>query len=71
MSKKRDDEDLRDGSSSVLRCQFAQRLLVDRGLNPRVAMLVGGWDSFQAIDSYRNEPTPGIMNAAFAEAGLV
>jgi hypothetical protein len=28
-------------------------------------------DSFQAIEPYRNEPTPGVVDEAFADAGLV
>jgi integrase len=40
------DEDLRHVSSHDLRRRFAQRLLVDENMNPRVVMQVGGWDSF-------------------------
>ena len=44
------DEDFRYVSSHDLRRRFAQRLLVDRQMNPRVVIKVGGWDSFQAIE---------------------
>lgn len=64
------DEDFRHVSSHDLRRRFAQRLLVDRSVNPRVVMSVGGWDSFQAIEPYLNEPTPDVVNEAFEEAGL-
>lgn len=61
------DDDFRHVSSHDLRRRFAQRLLVDEGMNPRVVMQVGGWDSFQAIKPYLNAPTPGVVDDAFAE----
>ena len=64
------DEDFRYVSSHDLRRRFAQRLLVDKQVNPRVVMQVGGWDSFQAIEPYLNAPTPDVVNAAFEEAGF-
>jgi len=64
------DEDFRHVSSHDLRRRFAQRLLVDKQVNPRVVMTVGGWDSFQAIEPYLNAPTPEVVNEAFQEAGL-
>jgi len=65
------DDDYRHVSSHDLRRRFAQRLLVEKELNPRVVMQVGGWDSFQAIEPYLNAPTPDVVNEAFQEAGLV
>lgn len=65
------DDDYRHVSSHDLRRRFAQRLLVEKELNPRVVMQVGGWDSFQAIEPYLNAPTPAVVNEAFEEAGLV
>lgn len=64
------DEDFRDVSSHDLRRRFAQRLLVDEGINPRVVMAVGGWSSFQAIEPYLNAPTEEVVNQAFDEAGF-
>ena len=64
------DEDYQYVSSHDLRRRFAQRLLVDRQMNPRVVMAVGGWDSFQAIEPYLNAPTAEVVNDAFEEAGL-
>ena len=64
------NEDFRYVSSHDLRRRFAQRLLVDKQVNPRVVMQVGGWDSFQAIEPYLNAPTPDVVNAAFEEAGF-
>jgi integrase len=64
------DDDYRHVSSHDLRRRFAQRLLVDKQVNPRVVMTVGGWDSFAAIEPYLNEPTPGVVNEAFEGADL-
>lgn len=64
------DDDFRYVSSHDLRRRFAQRLLVDRQMNPRVVMQVGGWDSFQAIEPYLNAPTPEVVNDAFEEVGF-
>jgi integrase len=64
------DDDFRYVSSHDLRRRFAQRLLVDEQLNPRVVMQVGGWDSFAAIEPYLNSPTPNVVNEAFENAGL-
>ncbi|MDL0144712.1 site-specific integrase [Halobacterium salinarum] len=64
------DDDYQYVSSHDLRRRFAQRLLVDENLNPRVVMQVGGWDSFQAIEPYLNAPTADVVNDAFEEAGL-
>jgi len=63
-------DDCRYVSSHDLRRRFAQRLLVDEGMNPRVVMSVGGWSSFQAIEPYLNAPTPEVVNEAFEEAIL-
>lgn len=62
--------DFRKVSSHDLRRRFAQRLLVDKEMNPRVVMAVGGWDSFAAIEPYLNAPTEEIVDDAFAEAGI-
>jgi integrase len=64
------DDDFRYVSSHDLRRRFAQRLLVDEQVNPRVVMQVGGWDSFAAIEPYLNAPTPAVVNEAFEDAGL-
>jgi integrase len=63
-------EEYRHVSSHDLRRRFAQRLLVEKQVNPRVVMQVGGWDSFQAIEPYLNAPTPDVVNEEFEEAGL-
>lgn len=64
------DQDFWKVSSHDLRRRYAQRLLVDQEMNPRVVMQVGGWDSFAAIEPYLNAPTEDVVDAAFAEADL-
>ena len=64
------DPDFQHVSSHDLRRRFAQRLLVDEAMNPRVVMQVGGWDSFQAIEPYLNAPTEDVVDSAFEEVGL-
>jgi len=61
------EADFRHVSSHDLRRRFAQRLLVDENMNPRVVMQVGGWDSFQAIEPYLNAPTPEVVDEAFGD----
>ena len=64
------DGDFRKVSSHDLRRRFAQRLLVDQQMNPRVVMAVGGWDSFAAIEPYLNAPSEDVIDEAFAELEL-
>lgn len=64
-SEETGDDDYRYVSSHDLRRRFAQRLLVDRQMNPCVVMEVGGRDSFQAIESYLNSPSLDIINEPF------
>lgn len=65
------DDDFRDVSSHDLRRRFAQRLLVDEGMNPRVVMNVGGWNSFSAIEPSLFEPTEDVVNNAFEDVEVV
>ena len=64
------EEDFRKVSTHDLRRRFAQRLLVDEAMNPRVVMAVGGWDSFAAIEPYLNAPSADVIDDAFAEVQL-
>ncbi|WP_277543062.1 site-specific integrase [Haloarcula laminariae] len=64
------DEDFEKVSTHDLRRRFAQRLLVDQQMNPRVVMAVGGWDSFAAIEPYLNTPTEKVVDEAFREISL-
>lgn len=64
------NEDYRHVSSHDLRRRYAQRLLVDESMNPRVVMAIGGWDSFTAIEPYLNAPSEDVVNQAFEDVDL-
>lgn len=64
------DDDFEKVSTHDLRRRFAQRLLVNEQMNPRVVMAVGGWDSLAAIEPYLNAPSEDIIDEAFAELEL-
>ncbi|MCD2201670.1 site-specific integrase [Halobacterium sp. KA-4] len=64
------EEDYHHVSSHDLRRRYAQRLLVDERMNPRVVMAVGGWDSFKAIEPYLNAPSERVVNEAFDGANV-
>jgi integrase len=64
------NDDFEHVSSHDLRRRFAQRLLVDEGMNPRVVMQVGGWDSFAAIEPYLNAPSEDVVDEEFAAVDL-
>jgi len=66
-----DEEDYLDVSSHDLRRRFAQRLLVDEAMNPRVVMTVGGWSSFEAMKPYLNSPSEDVINDAFDDVEVV
>lgn len=59
-----------DMSSHDLRRRFAQRLLVDEGMNPRVVMSVGRWSSFSAIEPYLSSLTENVINDTFADTDV-
>jgi integrase len=65
------DDDFHHVSSHDLRRRYAQRLLVDENMNPRVVMQVGGWSSFQAIEPYLNSPTEAVVDDEFADVEVV
>lgn len=58
------DADFETVGTPDLRRRFAQRLLVDEQMNPRVVMAVGGWDSFAAVEPYLNAPREGVIDDA-------
>jgi integrase len=57
-------------SSHDLGRYFAQTCLVRESMNPRVVMSVGGWESFEGLKPYLNEPVPEQIADDFEEAGL-
>jgi hypothetical protein len=65
------DDVFRHVSSHNLRRRYAQRLLVDENMSPRVVMQVGGWASFQAIGPSLNLPTETVVDDEFAGGEVV
>ena len=57
-------------SSHDLRRSFATYHLVERQVDVRTMMAVGGWSNYSAIEPYLKEPTEGRIGEAFDEAGI-
>lgn len=51
------DSDYRRVSSHDLRRCWANHLLVEEGVSPRIVMALGGWSSYDAIEPYLAAPT--------------
>lgn len=51
------DEDYRRVTSHDLRRCWANHLLVEEGISPRIVMALGGWSSYDAIEPYLAAPT--------------
>lgn len=51
------DMDYERVSSHDLRRCWAQHLLVEEGISPRIVMALGGWSSYDAIEPYLTAPT--------------
>ncbi|WP_226006116.1 bacterio-opsin activator domain-containing protein [Natrinema salinisoli] len=60
-----DEPELADASTSDLRQYFAHTALVDHDVNPRVVKATGGWQSFEALESYLPEPADAEIVDAF------
>jgi integrase len=64
------DDDFRKVSSHDLRRYFAHTCLVEKRMNPRVVMEIGGWEDYAALKPYLNKPSPGTIVAEFETADL-
>lgn len=62
------DERWRHVSSHDLRRSWATHHLVERQVDVRTMMAVGGWSDYGAIEPYLKEPTESRIGAAFREA---
>lgn len=51
------DRDYRKVSTHDLRRCWANYLLVERGVSPRIVMSLGGWSSYDAVEPYLAAPT--------------
>ena len=58
-----------DASSHDLRRFWANYLLVEEGVNPRVVMRVGGWEDFQSIKPYLDRPRDSTVADQMETAG--
>jgi len=56
-------------SSHDLRRSWATYHLVERQVDVRAMMAVGGWSDYSAIEPCLNEPTESRIGEAFGESG--
>lgn len=64
------DTDYERVSSHDLRRCWAQHLLVEEGVSPRIVMALGGWSSYDAIEPYLTAPTEDNIIESMSSAGL-
>lgn len=64
------NDDFQKVSSHDLRRYFAHTCLVEKRMNPRVVMEIGGWEDYAALEPYLNKPSPNTIVAEFENAGL-
>jgi integrase len=64
LGERRDDERWRDVSSHDLRRSWATYHLVERQVDVRTMMAVGGWSDYSAIEPYLKEPTENRIGQA-------
>ncbi len=64
------DEDYRRVSSHDLRRCWANHLLVEEGISPRIVMALGGWSSYDAIEPYLAAPTEENIINSMSTAAL-
>ncbi|QIO22398.1 site-specific integrase [Haloarcula sp. JP-L23] len=64
------DDDYRRVSSHDLRRCWANHLLVEENVSPRIVMALGGWSSYDAIEPYLAAPTEDNINDSMAQVSL-
>ena len=64
------DDDYRRVSSHDLRRCWANQLLVEENISPRIVMALGGWGSYDAIEPYLAAPTEDNIIQSMSEVGL-
>jgi len=64
------DADYERVSSHDLRRCWAQHLLVEEGVSPRIVMALGGWSSYDAIEPYLTAPTEDNIIDSMSEVSL-
>lgn len=69
ISVRHDDERWSHVSSHDLRRSWATYHLVERGVDVRTMMAIGGWSSYSAIEPYLNEPTESRIGSIMRGTG--
>jgi integrase len=64
------DEDYRRVTSHALRRCWANHLLVEQGICPRIVMALGGWSSYDAIELSLAAPTEKNIIDSMSAVGL-
>lgn len=64
------DHDYERVSSHDLRRCWANHLLVEEGVSPRIVMALGGWGSYNAIEPYLAAPTERNITQSMREVEL-
>lgn len=64
------DEDYQRVSSHDLRRCWANHLLVEESISPRIVMALGGWSSYDAIEPYLAAPTEENIIDSMSAVGL-
>ncbi|MFC6863287.1 tyrosine-type recombinase/integrase [Halomicroarcula sp. GCM10025817] len=64
------DSDYRRVSSHDLRRCWANHLLVEENVSPRIVMALGGWSSYDAIEPYLAAPTESNINRSMSQISL-
>lgn len=64
-----DSDYLRVSSHDLRRC-WAQHLLVEEGISPRIVMALGGWNSYDAIEPYLTAPTEDNIIESMSQVTL-
>jgi integrase len=64
------DDDYRKVSTHDLRRCWANHLLVEEGVSPRIVMALGGWSSYDAIEPYLAASTEENINREMQRVDL-
>jgi integrase len=64
------DTDYRRVTTHDLRRCWANHLLVEQGISPRIVMALGGWSSYDAIEPYLAAPTEENIIDSMSAVGL-
>jgi integrase len=64
------DPDYERVSTHDLRRCWANQLLVEENVSPRIVMALGGWSSYDAIEPYLAAPTEDNIIASMSSVGL-